>query len=80
MLMTELHARSSDERIAQLGEAGARLSDDAAAAEAFGARAAHDALKADDATSCLIGSSSTKLKHPSDPRTKIPETTERGYA
>jgi predicted ATPase/transcriptional regulator with XRE-family HTH domain len=46
ILMTELRARSSDGRIAQLAEAGARLSDDAAAAEALGVDAAYDERRA----------------------------------
>jgi predicted ATPase/transcriptional regulator with XRE-family HTH domain len=46
ILMTGLRARSSDERIAQLAEVGARLSDDDAAAEALGGAAAYDERRA----------------------------------
>jgi hypothetical protein len=42
ILMAELRAHLSDERLAQLAEAGARLSNEDAAAEALGVDAAHD--------------------------------------
>jgi len=47
ILMTGLRARSSDERIAQLAEVGARLSDDDAATEAFGVDAGTTSAKLD---------------------------------
>jgi hypothetical protein len=42
ILMAELRAHLSDERLAQLAEAGARFSGNDAAAEALGVDAAHD--------------------------------------